>query len=500
MAAMTRWPFALAFAIACHPATRTPTPVDVGDELVTAIETGDYQRALRVWCDGYAAAGLPCASTIRVELLESTNVLSRMDESHVVRMQPMPPKGGGLAYWDNWSKLLAGGAWRPQFVDDDDARRIASTMLLTVMAHELGHHLAIRHACHVAGMEGELLADELSTPLVQQLAHGRFGELHARMRHTADAMIAAVPEATRMEVPRDVDVRTWVRARELPSETAAYASLHLSRQRRLLEETPRLPEVADRRCGAKSRARLAQRLVEPGTVRTRGEWKAAPTERIAIDPTGAVWGFAQDSDRELEVIVRRVDHPAEPPRVVSLPSEPRIIVAVAAASASRFVISDRVRTWELVAANAHLVARELAKPPDTFSMLAFDRDAIQISEQSKTEWRSGPWRIALVPKDPETLLPTSTEWRDGPQARGEPWQFAVAGDRLVFSDTHRSAIRAIGPRGVTTIAGSLEGRRDGSTADAQFLDVVAVAALADGTYAVAERGAGTVVLRIITPS
>lgn len=468
---------------------------------MAAIESADYTRALRVWCDGYAAAGAPCATTVQVEHLSADDVLSRASDSHVIKMQPMPKAGGGFAYWENWSKILSDGRWdvRSEFRDDDEARRIAGAMLLTVFAHELGHHLAMRNGCHTYGMDGELLADELSTPLVQQLAHGRFGALHARMRATADAMIRAVPEAVRVEVPRDADVRAWIRDRELPTETAAYAALHLSRQRRLLDETVRLSDVAERRCLGKSRARLAQRIVEPGTVTTKGSWPLHDREGIAlaIDRSGAVWAIGQARTNPLEITIRRVDS-TDPARVVTLPDPPFTINTATALTPEHFVISDGVRTWDI----SGTVATKLAEPSESRIALD-DTGTLWAGKYTRPAWSVGPvgrprFRLTYDPDVPGMLATDASQWGDGPldRALGHPWHFAVADDRVVFLDGGRSAIRAIGPAGVTTIAGSIEGARDGSTADAQFLDLIAVGVV-DGGYAALERRGRHVTLRII---
>ena len=269
---------------------RLAPALDVTRELTRAIDDGDLDRARVALCAAYAAGGMPCAETLRLEWLAATDVMSGVDlETHVVHMQPVPPRGGGLAYWDNWSAVLAGGAWRPRalFTDDDDARRMATVLLVTVLAHELGHHVATAHRCNPGGAAGELRADELSTPLVREVMRGPLAPLHARMRRIADAMIAAVPADQRVEVPPDVDLRAWVADHALPDAPAAYASLHLSRERRVLANPTPFGAVARRLCLDAFDARLAGRVLVPTTVSTSGTYTEADAV-FAIDRTDAV--------------------------------------------------------------------------------------------------------------------------------------------------------------------------------------------------------------------
>ncbi|MCX5741004.1 MAG: hypothetical protein NT062_00735 [Proteobacteria bacterium] len=243
----------------------------IAAELVDAIDRGDYGLALHALCAGYARLDLPCANTLHLSMLEPSDVMSRISlESHELHMQPMPTDG--YAYWDNWSTILAHGAWQPRawFVDERDARRAANTLLVTVLAHELGHHLADRHHCDgFARPASELRADQLSVPLIGALARAdqRLDRLHAQVRAIADAMIEAVPARYRSALPARGDVVAWVEQQaDLPTLPGAYAALHLARQRRVLLD-PTL-DLAPR-CAATWHALAAQRqFASAGEVTT----------------------------------------------------------------------------------------------------------------------------------------------------------------------------------------------------------------------------------------
>ncbi|MCC6997852.1 MAG: hypothetical protein IT370_24770 [Deltaproteobacteria bacterium] len=75
----------------------------------------------------------------------------------------------------------------------------------------------------------------------------------------------------------------------------------------------------------------------------------------------------------------------------------------------------------------------------------------------------------------------------------------VVGDRVVFFDPQRHALRSAGADGVVTLAGSIEGLRDGAAPEAQLFEVGAIAALPDGRIAVLDqdRAKRTVVLRMV---
>src|SRR5262249_32048522 len=140
--------------------------------------------------------------------------------------------------------------------------------------------------CYDDGPKNELRADEISVPLIRELATGKLGELHAKMRAVADAMIAAVPESVRVVVP--LDVRGWVATQDsLPAGKRACAALHPTRQRVLLAEAKSFA-ASTAACRDPFSAMLASRHLLPGTVRTE-HTVAGGFSVPALDSTGRLW-------------------------------------------------------------------------------------------------------------------------------------------------------------------------------------------------------------------
>jgi hypothetical protein len=485
---------------AARAAAVTTTPAD---ELLAAIETSDLPRAFTAMCAAYAAGGTPCAETVYLTKLDPNDVMSRIDENQNVKMAPMPAPGAGLAYWDNWSKILSGGAWRARdlFESDDDARRVANMLLVTEVAHELGHHIAQLHRCHPWGPAKELRADELSLSLLRGLlANARLAALHARMRRVADAMIEAVPSAARVEVPRHVDVRAWVAAqRELPSSIPSYASLHLSRQRRLLEEREPYATVAQRLCTGPFAQYLASRRVRPGETRTVALLPNLVLDVIAIDRAGHVFATSAFVEKR-KLRIRRVDAVA-PELEVDAPADVELVSTFAAFSGDRFAIVNDAHAWVVARGSDGRLAMERRGEVADRSELAFDaRGELLAAHRTDTTWDVGP-----VGAPPTWSVPLQTNeqggWADGPleRARAAPEKPAIGDGRVVFFDHERYAIRAAGAGEVVTLAGSTAGRHDGSAGDARFFEVAAIAVLADGRIAVVETDHAThgAVLRLV---
>lgn len=314
-------------------------------------------------------------------------------------------------------------------------------LLVTVLAHEIGHELTARFGCSNSGPTEELLADELSTALIARSTEGRLASLHQRMSSVADAMIEAVPEPLRVTVAREGDLRLWVGAQaSLPKPIPSYVTLHLSRQRRLLEERSSFESVAAHRCLDAHRLRLATREVEPGRVRTTAT--ALPrrevSELLAITPDGHVWGATGGPVVEL----RRLDAVA-PRSTATLPDELSEVFAFAALSDEVFAVADYKRAW-LIRDGA---VREIAPVLDATEQLAFAPDGTLYAGYD----RDGRWQVVEV-----TLASTP-------------------------------------PRC------SIAGRRDGQADTATFFAVLAVGALKDGSVAVLEEDYATnaMLLRVI---
>ncbi len=485
------------------PPAHAPQPARpaLSDDLADAIETGDLDHALSTLCEAYAAAGTPCAETVFLERLEPTDVMARAGVLHNIQMPPMPASGGGFAYWDNWSAILSEGSWQPRafFVDDDEARRVANMLLVTVLAHELGHHVASRYGCSLSGPSEELRADELSTPLIAGLTEGRLRPLHQRMRLAAEAMIDSVPAESRLVAPREGDVRAWVGQQSaLPTAIPSYVTLHLSRQQRLLEEHEPVASVAERLCLAPFDARLSSRSVRPGRVRTLVSDLASPgsVDLVALDHRAHVW-VAQDGPT---VVLRRLGEDG-PTIEVQLPESASGALAFAAFSEDLLAISDFQSVWLV----EHRALREVGRLTGSAITLGFD-DAGTLFEahEDATHWYVAP--VGTKPAPPRWTLTRGnglSGWADGTLdvARASPTGFTVVGDQVVFADRAREAVRAAGPRGIVTLGGSQPGRRDGPAEQATFFGIEAIVTLAGDRVAVAERDFAkhTFLVRAIEP-
>lgn len=488
--------------VACTAAQATRVQPTPADELSAAIATSDLPRALAALCAAYAAGGTPCAESVYLTLLEPTDVMSHIDSLQNIYMTPMPSKGNGLAYWDNWSQILSGGqgSVRARFADDDDARHVANMLAVTVLAHELGHHVAARFGCELPGPANELRADELSLPLLVGLLDAGLAPLHQRMRTVADELIASVAPAARIVVPNDVDVRGWAAAQpELPQQIAAYVTLHLSRQRRLLEQIEPYVPVVQRLCLGPFAKFIAARTVVPGRVSTLAVLPSLGNDKVAITREGHVFAISWPRTPDQPIGIRRIDGPAAPLAAV-LAGRAIYIRAFAAFSDDRFAVSDGSAVW-LVQRDSTGQIKVLPQGECHDVQLAFDNDGnLFTAETSDFAWTAGPIGAKAIW---HVNLDDHAGWADGPlaSARAAPERLAIANGRAVFVDYRRDAIRSVGVADVVTHAGKLAGQSDGDAQTAEVFapSIAALGVLADGRIAVvqSDRGRGRTLVRAI---
>lgn len=478
------WSVAAALGVvACHPRPTADAPRAVGPSaaapaVALALDEEDLAGALARICAGYAEDGVPCAETVRLEGLAANDVMAHVNEDHVVFMPPMPPAGGGYAYWKNWSSILSRGTWetRALFADDETARRSARTLLVSVLAHELGHHVAGRFDCHDEGASRELRADELAVPLLRRLLPA---DRLVELRRLSEAMIGAV-------APGDRALWTGTPAR-LPSAVPAYVTLHLSRQRRLFDEPERAVGTARRQC-LEPRARyLASRVMEVGRVATTGRPLESRSALFALDRTGRIHA----AEMLIEDGAAWIRHGNDPPVRVPMPGADVAFSAFAAASDDLLALFDGSKGWRIEGGVVH----PLGPLPDLAS-LAFDASGrLWVGAMHEDAWRAGP-----LGAPPGFVLPRrqdrSAGWGDGPIAGvdAHPSRFAVEGSQLLFFDEARHAVRRLAAGRVTTLAGGLRGRRDGDAAGASFYAVEAVNVLGGGRIGVVDGA-----LRVIEP-
>lgn len=454
--------------------------------LVHAIVRGDYELTRAALCAAYANHGMECAEPLRLEMIAKADVMSRYwSASTLVTMQPMPAVGHGFAYWDNWSTVLSGGAWnpRPLFVDDDEARRVANLLLATVLAHEIGHHLADVYGCSLDGAPGELRADEISVPLVRELATGELAVLHAKLRVVIEAMIAATPEAARVAPPAGVDVRTWASAITLPTEPRAYAVLHLVRQRAL---QTRAESFADStaRCRDDFAAQLASRHLLPGWVHTHRRIAHRVRQLAAFDAAGRLYATPANSD-VTAIQVTSIDSGA----AVRIPVDDRLDI-------DDFAVHSPTR-FALLAVDLYVV--DTSTSPPTIDVrkgldataLAFDRDGTLYAARLD---EAGGWSVFDVATGKPRWTGVRQHGRtviDGPAgtARVIPRRIAIRGEALITTDDH--VVRILEAGQVATLAGGIIGHRDGDSAHAKLFEVAALRAMPDGTIGFVEAHGNT---------
>jgi hypothetical protein len=214
---------------------------------------------------------------------------------------------------------------------------------------------------------------------------------------------------------------------------------------------------------------------------------------IAGEPcarAGALWSLPVYVDGPAPLVLRGqgLEVPIPPP------PESMFVMSLVVHSPERLAISDGVHVrlfadgrWE-----------QVGDVPRNDVAFAAD-GTVYVSTRTDDEWRVGPlgrpprWRVAL---DRDTR-----EWGDGPPARahGSPAMFAINGDRLLFYDRGRHAVRRVDSAGITTLAGSRSGRHDGPGADARFFDVAAIQALPGGAIDVVEYRFDELTVRRISP-
>lgn len=79
------------------------------DDLAKSIDDGDLELALSALCRAYAEGGMPCPETLYLERLAPDDVMARASSLGFISMTPLPSAGQGLAYLDNWSRILSEG-------------------------------------------------------------------------------------------------------------------------------------------------------------------------------------------------------------------------------------------------------------------------------------------------------------------------------------------------------------------------------------------------------
>lgn len=478
----------LALAVACTSGTTgRPRPSAPRDDLLAAIEHGDPAAALTAICAGYARRGLECSEALRIEALAPNDVMSRAwTATEVVALQPMPGPGGGYAYWENWSNVLANGRWqvRTLFASDDEARQVANLLLASVLAHELGHQLADAHRCALAGQPDELVADELSVPVFRELVAGRLAPLQAKLRDVTSAMIAQVSEVEAIAPRPGDELAAWASRTPSPNTPRLYAALHLARQRAVASR----PD--NQRCLDAFRAALAHRDLLPARVHTEQRREHATDHRAAFDPAGRLYAIRASSE-DSELVLHSLDDGVTSRIEVD---EPADVDDLAVFSATRFAVLLATRIYA-IDTSTH-PPRVETYDRDRVTALAFDPEGTLYAARVA----DGRWQVLAVATHTTRWSGTTQDRHpvDGPlaTARLSVRRFAITDRALVTTDGR--SLRIVEGERVHTLAGGARGRRDGDGRDAKLSRVDALAVGPAGTIRIVETQRTSWILRTLT--
>jgi hypothetical protein len=274
---------------------------------------------------------------------------------------------------------------------------------------------------------------------------------------------------------------------------ASYASLHLSRQRRVLADPTPFATAARSYCLDSYERRLAGRALVPTTVSTLSSYVSKDYATYDIDPSGGVWSLPVFLDDGAPLVLRTGDRAIERPA----PPDLRVVRGIAVMSADRFAVHDGVglflyeqSAWQQLETSGNV--SEIAFAHDGTLYVGTVLDKIE---------RIGPH--GAEPRWQLTWEGDRSYWGDGPRDRafGDLRAISVDGDRLVFFDLVNQAIRRIDARGnVSTLAGSRAGHHDGTGDQARFFWVNVTRVMPDGSILAVEGNSSKHVrLRKIVP-
>jgi len=298
----TLWLVAVLSACASHPssAPRQDSVPSRASELAALIERGDTVAAFDVVRSELERLGAPTPGNLRLETQPVTEPLSTFSyDDHVLRLTSLPKAGEGMAYWQNWSNLVTGGAWDPAkvFVDEADAQATGAYAVLGIAAHELGHaiaqHLDINpEATHAQ----ELLADRIAVAAMLELDRiPALAALRERYREAVvGSLLDAIPGAATIP-PGDLDA--WVASTSAdPSNLPGYVGLQLARQRRLFTEAEAQPASTPRASIALHALDPARTLIRVREATARWLWPSVTATQASLPESFA------ESDDEAAVI------------------------------------------------------------------------------------------------------------------------------------------------------------------------------------------------------
>lgn len=181
---------------------------------------------------------------------QSVDSIYNYYENLAIVVSRFPDKNEVWRYWENWSNGLTKGSWQPRrhFKWKSRARKMANYHTMTMLCHELGHHLAERYEVERLELNcKEYQADLACVLLEMSLSQGKKGA--RRIRRYQDLLVSLNNEIPDHYTNTTVDLKANCEAMDVkfpstPELMSLYASAFCER-RRLLHADPGYGSPAD---------------------------------------------------------------------------------------------------------------------------------------------------------------------------------------------------------------------------------------------------------------
>lgn len=423
------------------------------ERLHGSLETGDTRAAYDAVAELYRAHGAEPRTDLVFRVVDYRQVMCwYRGNSLEIQMTRMIGPDEGPAFWKFWSEFATGGRWdaAASFESPREMQLLANYLMVTLIAHEMGHHLRDVYGIHGEGFQEELGADRLALGILDELAKDpRFARLRDRFhRIWTIELVRRIPDDRRIEYPDDLDLDDW--NPELPQDTLTYVSMHLARQRLLLQrERPSFAEVV--RKLQEAHARRFETRAYSGRACAVETLRRVPSGFLyCVDPDGRLVGAGEKRPIEL-TDGRRLEGTEAVGPISNLACRPGEV----------YFTDFEKNVWVHDAKGL----RKIASFPGTLDVLVAPPFALV-----RDLWEIAAWD--LDPLRERFRLKLSTDfYADGPSEKANLWAFGAAVDRngtFYFGDLERRALRELDARGVRTLAGSIDGVADGTGRSAKL--------------------------------
>ncbi len=214
-------------------------------EVRLAIEEGNTARCFNAIREIYASFGVEFNDALTLVEQPSLEMLSYYSpDSETITLSKFLGKGGGRAYWQNWSHLMSNDTWNIDqvFRNEREMDLLGNYAIMGILAHEFGHYVAEHYGMNSDFCHDELKADELAIHVLNELARGDKQLKKWRQRYYEVVTISlhdSSPEGIRIEfgdhpVESLQDLENFCTDFDMP-DGPAYVSFQILRQRKLLE-------------------------------------------------------------------------------------------------------------------------------------------------------------------------------------------------------------------------------------------------------------------------